>query len=144
MKSEHILIGRCISCNDFVFSDDFDNEQVLEKFGEGGLCLACQKGIKFGVNYFINKFENILDDKWTISTYKDKEDRCCALGHCGEFNSKLPTKESIALDKIFQKSCGLRVSLVNDGECPKYLQKSPRQRILAALYDIKEELKDES
>jgi hypothetical protein len=130
-----MLLGRCVSCNEFVHDSDFRTDQQLDTFAKKGLCHNCQGTEKYDANYFIQKFEQISDDLWTESGYSDG-DKHCALGHCGELNSSEPTVESENLDSLFSKH-DLRVSLVNDGMCSRYTQESPKTRILAALYDIK-------
>jgi hypothetical protein len=135
-KSEHILIGRCIKCENFVYHDELDNDS-LKIFASQGLCIECQEKRKqtLSVDYFIKKFNRINDNLWTTTKYKNKE-KLCALGHCGEIKSRKPTNESLVLDHLFNKH-GLRVSLINDGKCSKYDQDTPKKRILAALRDIK-------
>lgn len=136
---QHVLLGRCTECEKFTYSDDFTDGLSLKNFADTGMCINCQikKGVlKYTVQYFISKFEEIAEQSWVASTYKDK-DAYCALGHCGELASNELTRESSALESLFDKN-HLRVSLVNDGKCPKYPQGSPKQRVLAALYDIRE------
>ena len=136
MEEEHILIGRCTKCESFVGSIDFNDKKSMKIFAKKGLCQNCQDGVvKFGIDFFIHKFKDILDSKWTTRAYK-KNGGLCALGHCGEFDSNDPTPQSIALEKIFEEY-DLDVSLVNDGECLLYLQKTPKERILSALNDIR-------
>lgn len=137
MKNDRFLLGRCVSCELFVYNDEFKDKKQLEKFGKVGLCLKCQddKSRKYTVLYYIEKFSAIPDEQWTESEYNDGE-KYCALGHCGEIDSDSRTDESAALDEIFNKY-DLRVSLVNDGKCAKYNQDTPKARILAALIDIR-------
>lgn len=90
---------------------------------------------KYTVDYFINKFTNIPDNKWFIGALtnpKDKDSHC-AMGHCiygssySEFNY---------LCHLFDIG-GLYVAPINDGKNPEYKQNTPKARILAALEDIK-------
>lgn len=88
--------------------------------------------------YFIEKFEAIPEEKWTVGEYEDGG-RCCALGHCGVRAGHPLTPEEDALTMLFLKADAentLIVSRVNDGFDPRYPQPTPKQRILAALRDI--------
>jgi hypothetical protein len=116
--------------------------------------------MKYNVDYFIKKFEAIPETKW-ITTYLNLEDAYCALGHCGVTDNDLnghsfPCGEPSALCSLLKnhinydsakKRLGyddyeeLRplqiVYFINDNLHPDYDQPTPKQRILAALYDIK-------
>lgn len=83
----------------------------------------------YTVDYFISKFEAIPEDKWCVDFTEDYNGNRCALGHCGGIN----THESNILRSIL---C-MPVSFLNDGLKPEYPQPTPKQRILAALYDIR-------
>jgi hypothetical protein len=87
---------------------------------------------KYTIDYFIAKFESIPLNRWTTKTFRnqlaDGTVQCCALGHCRGPELER-TQESDALDVILRK----RTFEINDGFDPKYRQKSPRNRILAAL-----------
>lgn len=102
----------------------------------------------YTVDYFIKKFEAIPEDKWIEAAFV-RGDKYCANGHCGVNANANRTKEALALadillplektnwpryngDKIFEVTAN-----INDGLCREYKQKTPKQRILAALYDIK-------
>lgn len=89
----------------------------------------------FTVDYFISKFEAIPDRKWTVKSYRGLFSRC-ALGHCGEEMFKY-TEESSALRALFEAN-DLFVTIINDGNSATFNQKTPKQRILAALRSIKE------
>lgn len=135
---EKMLLGKCQKCEIVIYNIDL-TESELKEFAADGLCSKCQKKKtlkEFDIDYFIQKFSKIPADQWTKASYKDKKGHYDALGHCGETDSKNPTTESLALEDIFQKA-DLRVSLVNDGECDKYKQATPKDRILTALNDIR-------
>ncbi|WP_285011232.1 hypothetical protein [Pedobacter faecalis] len=39
--------------------------------------------MNYTLDYFIEKFEAIPEDKWTTNEFADEQGRCCAFGHCG-------------------------------------------------------------
>jgi hypothetical protein len=118
----------------------------------------------YDVDYFINKFEAITEEKWAILTFQSYDGKRCALGHCfsertlvklnnaGVENGTTlykPTAEEFATE--FKESHSLCLHLcpdsankgsemviqINNGDDPRYQQKNPKQRIIAALYDIR-------
>lgn len=91
--------------------------------------------MEYTVNYFIRKFEAIPEEMWCVGAYT-YGDRHCAYGHCGIDKS---FDEADALFWMFTSNLNAQSSpiSVNDGKCPAYKQPTPKQRILAALYDIK-------
>ena len=100
---------------------------------------------KYTVDYFIEKFSAIPDEKWIVGDYADDRGCCCALGHCGYrfiggsiFNpvNTGGTDEGAALSRLFDEH-HLSVPLVNDQIEARYQQPTPKARILAALADIK-------
>lgn len=92
----------------------------------------------YDVNYFIEKFEAIPEDKWCTMSL-EIEGRHCALGHCSVYkmNERLHG-EGQALVSLLFNSLGFSVFYINDRETYDYPQNSPKQRILAALYDIRD------
>lgn len=106
---------------------------------------------KFTVDYFIKKFEAIPYTKWVMLDWKDGAGGFCANGHCGvDLYGKAiyPTMEGNGLRRVFSTLAtdyindkGMAYSVVaaciNDGDDYRYQQPHPKQRILAALYDIK-------
>ncbi len=109
---------------------------------------------KFTVDYFINKFNAIPHEKWTIGMGEYDNDSTCALGHCGS-TSMPSTKEAIALAKLLFNSLKIgndyeeTVYIINDcknssygGGAARYdgiceLGDSPKERILNALELVK-------
>lgn len=107
--------------------------------------------MNYDVNYFIRKFEAIPDKRWITGDW-DNTQGCCANGHCDVSGGK-ETLEAICLNELFSKltisikpishidlneDCWYsRTVAVNDGFTNEYPQPTPKQRILAALYDIK-------
>ena len=92
----------------------------------------------YNVDYFIKKFEAIPEENWTVGVYEDG-DKCCAMGHCGirDDFSVPDTYESRELFRLIFSNYSCHVTNINDGEIEGYQQPTPKQRILAALYDIK-------
>jgi hypothetical protein len=99
----------------------------------------------YTVDYFIAKFESIPEDKWLESDLY-VNGRSCALGHCGHrINAETVNEETSALVSLFIKifrnphTPGVFEPVwgVNDGFDNRYQQSTPKQRILAALWDIK-------
>lgn len=105
--------------------------------------------MKYDVDYFIDKYERIPDRNWLTGRYANHDDTiACALGHCGERTNSFTlgvrgTEESIALKKLFGDWLQLNPSDVNDDSAMDnpYHQSCAKDRILAALYDIKEKQK---
>lgn len=116
--------------------------------------------MEYTVDYFIEKFSNIHKSKWTIGIFRShivgSQDVCCALGHCG-VEDDLNTAESFALKQLFKhlnvtshlhpdqevidpidiNRISWKVPIINDGRAAEYRQNHPKDRILAALYNIK-------
>lgn len=93
----------------------------------------------FSVDYFIDKFKAIPEEKWGIKNYilfdkTDKETRC-AVGFCRDYTRE-PTIESDALLSLFQNA-DLDIFSINDRKAISFPQDTPKQRILAALEYIK-------
>jgi hypothetical protein len=101
--------------------------------------------MKYDVDYFINKFEAIPEDKWHIGALRNEDGyKRCALGHCcGESIPEYfgitnrPTEMCNDLSNFFRGLINADVGIVNDGSDTRYKQSTPKQRILAALRDIK-------
>ncbi|MEK6884004.1 MAG: hypothetical protein AABY22_30520 [Nanoarchaeota archaeon] len=90
---------------------------------------------KYNVDFFIEKFRQIPEDKWITKTYSDGEAKC-ALGHCGYGYHGKTTKMGKSLLNLFYEN-KLAVVEINDGLTKKFLQKTPKTRIMAALNFIK-------
>jgi hypothetical protein len=98
----------------------------------------------YDVNHFIKKFKSIPEEKWITDKLQDGEGRCCAQGHCGVGRHDLsnlrsiPGTEAYALVELFGViDDGYRIAFINNGDDPNYQQPTPKQRVLAALYDLK-------
>lgn len=91
----------------------------------------------------------IPEENWCIYHYTNNTDKCCMYGHIQRikrFNGDYDFNnfEDVELsDKI--RNVGLRHGIrfvdVNDGDHPKYQQETPKQRVVAALNDLKNKLK---
>ncbi len=93
----------------------------------------------YTVDYFINKFEAIPEEMWCIEARIDGDGRRCAHGHCyvGDPNAQTNDEED-SLSQISIEHFGEPgFADINNGYNSKYNQPTPKQRILAALYDIK-------
>lgn len=88
---------------------------------------------KYNKKYFIKKFSAIPDKKWRDDgLFGNSNTRACALGHCrrnGEY------KALLYLFPLY-KSDNTNITIINDGESPKYQQSTPKARVLVALNDL--------
>lgn len=117
----------------------------------------------YDVNYFLAKFEAIPERKWTTGVLVKARklfivsEKCCAQGFClndeqknialknkGLILSKKENPEIYHLKKLFwnflrteERTESEVVYKINNGGHPNYQQPTPKQRILAALRDIK-------
>lgn len=102
----------------------------------------------YTLDYFIQKFEKL--NNWCIGIRTDEYGNHCALGHCspnnyGSWDDETPESGALSKlffdNKIFYPGYDVEVvhgvAAVNNGTHPKYQQPTPKQRILAALQDIK-------
>jgi hypothetical protein len=104
----------------------------------------------YDAQFFIDKFDAIPEEKWTTGFF-ELNGAHCANGHCGvtDSNYKSNIKEADALVALLRT---LEITTltdydgfgifeitanINDGFTSEYQQETPKQRILAALYDIK-------
>jgi hypothetical protein len=88
----------------------------------------------YDVDYFIAKFEAIPEDEWCVGHFISMDGTKCALGHCGDEGTG-DSPEANALGCLFPYLGD--VININDGRHSDYPQPTPKQRILAALNDIK-------
>lgn len=91
----------------------------------------------FDVDYFIQKFNRIPEELWLIGTFWDGKGRGCAMGHCHDSTyTRLKSPEEKAISSLFNG--WTFVANINDGEDERFLQQTPKERILAALAAIKD------
>lgn len=100
----------------------------------------------YTVDYFLQKFEAIPEEEWTVRKFKRPGGRKCALGHCGMDNNWEHTAESAALSTIFRNRWNGKVTVVDVNDNNSEFMRSlginggtPKQRILQALRIIKEQ-----
>jgi hypothetical protein len=90
-------------------------------------------------NYFIAKFEAIPETDWCVGALSKAEEKDgkptgktlhCALGHCA-------LEEKPVLTSLLEPLGALSPTYINDNWHTGYRQLTPKQRILAALRDVK-------
>ena len=89
----------------------------------------------YDIDYFIKKFEAIPEENWICGIY-GKGYAHCTVGHCYDGRSYIENPQVEPLFSIF----GKYPFAINDGYDKNYQQPTPKQRILAALYDKKAEM----
>lgn len=105
------------------------------------------KNMNYNLDYFIKKFEEIPEEKWCVGSFRNKQDQCCALGHCGVKAGNMNDPEEAHALKILMYPYYPVIGIVaiNDGlsygeptvDFTAY-GSTPKQRILKALTEIKE------
>lgn len=100
--------------------------------------------MKYTVDYFIRFYTRIPNKRWTIGVFSNFVQikgkwikQCCALGHLHAPGESLTISERTSTFCQLLADQGHDIVMVNDGSDPKYQQPTPKQRILAALQDIK-------
>lgn len=89
---------------------------------------------EFTVDYFIAKFEAIPDKFWCIKRFNDPWSGAhCALGHCNWSGEGRESEEGMALNKLLM----FETTYINDYKSFHYPQETPKERMLAALADVK-------
>lgn len=124
-----------------------------------------ESGTVYDVNYFINKFEKIPSKKIIPGEQSDGKGGHCVYGWCmkpedlGPYTDKgygHKTKEGLALTELLSSIPNMTPSRdnlgysftrcspysstparINNGEVAEYQQATPKERILAALQDVK-------
>ncbi len=96
--------------------------------------------MEYTVDYFIAKFEAIPAQNWITGSYSSPDAKGaahCAAGHCGASVNNTVTNELDALVHLFSVNEVGSIIGINDGHNSKYVQPNPKDRILAALREIK-------
>lgn len=95
----------------------------------------------YTVDYFIKKFKAIPEGRFLTGERHDGKGNHCAHGWCdlrNVINESGETMEEMALSKLAELIPGrFGFGPINNGTDYRYQQPTPKQRILAALYDIK-------
>lgn len=91
----------------------------------------------YNVDYFINKFQAIPEEKWISGAFINAKGNCCALGHCGARGNGNKNNEELNALLIISASAHSCMDTINDGQCNSYRQETPKKRVLAFLMDIK-------
>jgi Zn-finger protein len=86
----------------------------------------------YTVDYFIKKFEAIPEDQWGTGKYVSENNRMCALGFCGV----RPCENTEEGDDLSVLSNNM-IHFINDGKDYHYTESTPKQRVLAYLYNVK-------
>lgn len=91
----------------------------------------------YTVDYFINKFQAIPEEKWITGVFSSKG-KHCALGHCLTEPSKNTLQYSRSQEYVdLQELLSKRATYINDKPTVQFPHDTPKKRILAALLDIK-------
>jgi len=101
--------------------------------------------MKYDVDYFIAKYESIPEDRWCTAKF-NVGNSSCALGHLGCYwissieSHAFISDEAKILNTLMNDFFNFETCVwgINDGYSGKYQQPTPKHRILAALYDIRE------
>lgn len=97
---------------------------------------------KYNKQYFIDKFSAIPSDQWIENFYSDKSGKYhCVLGHLGAgIKNPLPRndEEYACFNNLIWDNLKCNPIFINDGFDARYKQDNPKDRILAALNDIKD------
>lgn len=90
----------------------------------------------YDVDDMIKFFNSFDESMWHVGAYSNGGGKYCAAGLCGahEFKS---TPRADALNILFSDHLKASIPHINDGLDMRYQQPTPKQRILAALRDIK-------
>lgn len=103
---------------------------------------------KYTVDYFIQKF-SVIPEELGVGELQ-KGEKKCAMGFCGGYIERSVESYALALIlKPLTQKRGSRINPnsyvwdINDGHNTNYPQPTPKQRILAALRDIKQKTEAE-
>lgn len=95
--------------------------------------------MNYDVDFFIKKFSAIAEVFWFVGDYQNEDGtKFCAAGHCGGYQGMPSDSEAQFLcNLIAAELYPYSIGGINDGKCMAYPQPTPKQRVLAALRDIK-------
>lgn len=100
------------------------------------------------IDFFINYYETIPEEKWCAGRFSNEEGQNCAIGLLGVDGTFF---HGIEKTELFESLCKLvplgssygyvdypeDLALANNGKKAQYQQPTPKQRTLAYLNDIK-------
>ena len=89
---------------------------------------------RHAIKHFINKFEATREEEWCIGHLLGKDGSRCAIGMTLD-ERNAGTEETDLLWRLAQNIPSGPAS-INDGRHSAYPQPTPRQRVLAWLYDL--------
>lgn len=98
--------------------------------------------MEYNLEFFINKFNDIPEDKWTVGTFVDDRGCMCAYGHCGftESSLKNSTEESRALKRLDDdtRTEENSIVLINDDLInARSFGPTPKQRVVNYLKSLR-------
>lgn len=105
----------------------------------------------YTIDYYLNKFNAIPEDRWMTGAYTDYDGRCCALGHCGAYKDVCVDRAEVDdllhltvnyNTNIPNGTAGICIISVNDGKHSSFKQATPKKRVIAALLHIKARLQE--
>ena len=103
--------------------------------------------MNYDVEFFIKYFEAIQEYKWCKNIIMNEKGQKCAIGHCLYKPNAKPVYYVIELknsplnifgEDMIKALIDILPSIaeINDGNSKNYQQPTPKQRVLAALYDL--------
>ena len=99
-----------------------------------------QKNKKINIEFLekiINYLKTIPDEKWIVEKVRDENSRGCVMSHIFDYGEKYNYGGSDMWD-LFEECFATTFMIypVNDGENPKYKQKTPKARCLKYLNNM--------
>ena len=96
------------------------------------------KKLELDAKWFLDYFQQIEPNKWTVFAQNDSEGRHCALGHCQSTTTLGQSDGNGHATYIGRKLIDLLdevggVTWINNGVNTTFKQKTPKERVLAAL-----------
>lgn len=97
---------------------------------------------KFNLEYFIKKFSDIPEEKWTTGQFVDESGCMCAYGHCGDRKGQEDGKESKDLSRIIMDKDEVwpyHLADINDGnyDHEETYGNNPKDRVVNYLKSLR-------